>query len=128
MYAKDLNRVSLLVNLASTLIGIVAYSMVAPRAAVAFTIFLTLCVMAGSYAGSYWVSSQIRVGRWRDGDREAMISPRLAIPILIAPAALCAYEVLSLIWLNAPPSSVSWPHFAAASTLAFNIEYISRQS
>ena len=127
MYWNDLNRAALAVNFASMLIGIVAYAIVAPPVATAVTILLTLAAFAAAYAGSCWVSSRCRTPGAGRQDGGTTIPTSVALPVLVILPALCAYEVISLIWLNASPFSVSWPHFAAATTLAYNVEQFFEQ-
>lgn len=118
-----LNKLSLFANLFSIVVSVSTYSLVATNSETARTIAFTLATLLASFVGSKYVSQYLRNnGQVVSAGEDTPIA--LARIVALTPLVLCAYEVLSLVWLNADPGSVGWAHIAAASTAGYNIESV----
>lgn len=125
MDSSNLNRITLIINLACLALGVLAYDLVATGNAVAHSVIATLVALVGSYFGAAYVSKRLSSSGPLDG---TIASSSVIKVLMFFPVVLVIYEVVSLLVLRVPPQSVSWVHIAAAGAVGQNAEAVFRKT
>lgn len=125
----NLSKVALFINLGCLVVGILTYSLVASKSAVASTVIASLCSLGGAYVCALFITKRLSKSPLGAGGTDVnSVGPVGAKLLMYVPMLLTSFEVASLLLFHGNPHSVSWVHIVAACAAGQNAEAVFRDS